>query len=401
MDITDMDEEGRHDYQMDKISGKLFEQLKGQVLNIILEHGLKPHDPLPSEGELASRFGVSRMTGKLALQALQEEGIVYRLPRRGTFLADVDLNELKQSAGFVNGMKGAKRGGRYIALIVPVIDDYIGSLITSVEKAAKEQQLELVIKVTGDEPSEAEAVRSLSYQSDITGILLFPVDRKICGDHLLRLKLMKYPIIILDRSFDEIGFDSLCHDHYKGAYEMTSHLLRTGHREIGFITSDMHMAKSREERYQGYMDAMQDWKVDVQTERVLFLNKNDEMNLEASIDKQQAVCSFLSTNHKLTAILCSDDFLAMLTMKTALELGFKLPEGLSLAGFSNHKVLEFAPVSMTTVGQPMDNFGQSAVQMLVHRLNNPVSEPVSIRLNTELIIRDSTVSENEGNIVTK
>lgn len=379
---------------MNNISGKLFEQLKSQVLNIILERGLKPHDPLPSEGELANRFGVSRMTGKLALQALQEEGIVYRLPRRGTFLADVDLEELKQSAGIrqVYRAKQARLAGHYLALIVPVIDDYVGSIITSVERAAKEQGFELVIKVTGDEATEAEVVRSLSHQNDIAGILLFPVDRTICGDHLLRLKLLKYPIVILDRQFNEIGFDCLTHDHYGGAYEMTSHLLRTGHREIGFITSDLSMAKSREERYQGYIDALLDWKVDIQTGNMLFLSKTD-ISPNRAIDRQNAIESFLRTSNKLTAVFCSDDFLAMLTMRIAFGLGLKLPEQLSIAGFSNHNVLEYAPVSMTTVRQPMDDFGSSAVQLLMDRVDNPPGDPVSIRLQTEIIVRDSTMSK--------
>ncbi|MGM1047826.1 DNA-binding transcriptional regulator, LacI/PurR family [Paenibacillus uliginis N3/975] len=378
---------------MNTRSGKLFEQMKDQVLNIILESGLKPHDPLPSEGELADRFGVSRMTGKLALQALQEEGIVYRLPRRGTFLADVELEELRQSAGMklAYDSKHPRRTGHYIALIVPSIDDYVGSIITSVELAAKEQGFEVVIKVTGDEAAEAKAVRSLSRQSDITGILLFPVDRKICGDHLLRLKLQKYPIVILDRQFNEIGFDSVSHDHYRGAYDMTSHLLRIGHREIGFITSHMNKVRSREERYQGYIDALLEWKVEIHADRMLFMEVN-ETGLTGVTAKQTAIQTFLNTDCKLTAVFCSDDFLAMSTLNAALSLGFKLPERLSIAGFSNHSVLQYAQLRMTTVGQPMNDFGSSAVRLVMDRLDNPDGDPVTIRLKTELMTSDSTMS---------
>lgn len=380
---------------MNKGSGKLFEQMKDQVLSIILERGLKPHDPLPSEGELADRFGVSRMTGKLALQALQAEGIVYRLPRRGTFMADVDLKELKQSAGKSKAYSAhqVRRPGHYIALIVPVIDDYVGSMITSVERAAKDQGLEVVIKVTRDEASEAEAVRTLSHQADILGILLFPVDRKICGDHLLRLKLQKYPIVILDRQFNEVGFDSLSHDHYEGAYAMTSYLLDSGHREIGFITSDMNKVKSREERYQGYIDALLKWKVDIRTNQMLLL-ENKEEGQGGIMARQTAIRSFLNRNSRPTAVFCSDDFLAMSVMNAALSLGYKVPEQLSIAGFSNHTVLQYSPICMTTVGQPMNDFGSLAVGMVMARVDNPDCDPVITRVETELITRDSTVTVN-------
>lgn len=379
---------------MNKRSGKLFEQMKEQVIGIILERGLKPHDPIPSEGELASRFGVSRMTGKLALQALQEEGIVYRLPRRGTFLADVDPDELRQLARQSGEDNLSGRSGNYIALIVPGIDDYIGKMMTSIEQAAKREGIHMIVKVAKDETAEAEVVRTLSNQNEISGILLFPVDRKICGDHLLRLKLQKYPIVILDRQFNEIDFDSVSHDHYKGAYEMTSYLLGLGHREIGFVTNHMHRVKSREERYQGYLDALMAGKVDIQTDRILFLEEDVKTGegTDGNPADKSLLQSYLASSRKLTAVFCTDDYLAMSVMGTALKLGLRVPEELSIAGFSNHSVLEYAPVSMTTVAQPMEQFGEWAVRLLLNRLMNPDAKPSIKRLETIGILRDSTTS---------
>jgi len=64
---------------------QLYLQIAEKVMKIIESRNLQPHDPVPSEAELARLFGVSRMTSKLALKLLEERGMVYRLPRRVNF----------------------------------------------------------------------------------------------------------------------------------------------------------------------------------------------------------------------------------------------------------------------------------------------------------------------------
>ncbi|MGB2921615.1 MAG: GntR family transcriptional regulator [Mycobacterium sp.] len=66
----------------------LYMTIASDVRDRIATEQLAPHTLLPSERELAEVHGVSRMTARLALSLLESEGLVYRNPPRGTFVAE-------------------------------------------------------------------------------------------------------------------------------------------------------------------------------------------------------------------------------------------------------------------------------------------------------------------------
>jgi GntR family transcriptional regulator len=71
---------------------------------------LKPDDPLPSDAMLCEEFGVSRMTARNAVQRLAQEGMVYRVPGRGTFVADPPVH--RQAGNLLSFTEEMRRRGR-------------------------------------------------------------------------------------------------------------------------------------------------------------------------------------------------------------------------------------------------------------------------------------------------
>lgn len=72
--------------------------------------GLQPNDPLPSDAQLCEEFGVSRMTARNAVARLAQEGIVYRVPGRGTFVAEPPVH--RQASSLLSFSEEMRRKGR-------------------------------------------------------------------------------------------------------------------------------------------------------------------------------------------------------------------------------------------------------------------------------------------------
>ncbi len=71
---------------------------------------LRPDDPLPSDAMLCDEFGVSRMTARNAVQRLTQEGLVYRVPGRGTFVAEPPVH--RQAGSLLSFTEEMRRRGK-------------------------------------------------------------------------------------------------------------------------------------------------------------------------------------------------------------------------------------------------------------------------------------------------
>jgi GntR family transcriptional regulator, transcriptional repressor for pyruvate dehydrogenase complex len=79
---------------------RLSEQLAGQLRKYIIDHGLKPGDPLPTENEMVEQFGVSHTVVREATKALDFLGIIAVAPRRGMVVDEFSFDRVSEYFGF-------------------------------------------------------------------------------------------------------------------------------------------------------------------------------------------------------------------------------------------------------------------------------------------------------------
>ncbi len=362
-------------------SDTLYNKVRNEILKIIIERQIGSNELLPSEGEIAELCNVSKMTSKLALNSLAEEHIIYRIPRRGSFLADVDLNKIRSMVDSNSTSNYSAVKSNYLALVIPKMDSYCGNIVRVILTAAEAYNYHVVVKYSdGISETEEQILSEISKVPEIMGVILFPGDNNTCGIELLSYKVHNYPIVIVDRVYKEVEFDSICHDNYQGAKDAVSYLIRKGHSKIGFISKSISNVTSREERYQGYMAAMMEGNKRIRLESV---QTNDNMVLVSELKE------YLINNDSLTAVFCSDDYIAVYLYYAAGELGKSVPGDLSIMGFTDNEILNYIPLKMTTVKQPVEELGTQAVEVLMDKIADSSRPPRTIRIKTDIIERDS------------
>ncbi|MDQ0219879.1 GntR family transcriptional regulator [Peribacillus cavernae] len=99
----------------------IYYQLQEQIKNMIEKGELKPGDTISSERQYAEKFKISRMTIRQALTKLVDEGYLYRVKGKGTFVAERKIEQpLQGLTSFTEDMKsrGMKPGSKPLSFEV-------------------------------------------------------------------------------------------------------------------------------------------------------------------------------------------------------------------------------------------------------------------------------------------
>ena len=91
-----------------------------------------------------------------------------------------------------------------------------------------------------------------------------------------------------------------------------------------------------------------------------------------------------------TAVFASNDLCAIGAMNAFEEAGLNIPDDLSLVGYDNNRMAALRHISLTTIDQPGDDMGRSAVERLAERIDGDRNEPSHDVVSPSLVVRSTT-----------
>lgn len=286
-------------------------------------------------------------------------------------------------------LAAALRNGKsnVIGVIIPTIDrNFFGSIVRGIEEELRKEGYQIMICQTYDDPSLEAAAIEVLLSSRVDGIIATLSKRTTNFDHFIKAKGKGIPIVLFDRSSDELDFSHVIIDDFMGAFRAVDHLIRQGCRRIAHFTN-VQKINIYKERLRGYRAALEKNDIPFLPELVI----ESDMQLE---DGRASMQALLAGNVVPDAIFSSSDLGAMGALQVLKENNIRVPGQVAIVGFSNEPFTSFSDPPISSVDQHCKRMGNTASEIFLEEIKQKSPEkfiPRKIVFMPELVIRGSSL----------
>lgn len=369
-----------------------YKSIEKEILKRITTGVYRPGQKLPPERQLEKEFAVSRLTIAKGLSNLTSAGYITRTRGRGSFVCEsipslrrddsrpanikgiikyisppANANEpISVSHGIMEGLHNVLTPAGYHIGV-----DFYNTL---------EQQLNLLAKFA-DPLHEA--------------FVVWPaLDPRVVSE-LHKMRAKGFPFVLVDAYFPEIECDYIISNNSRGAETMIGYLAENGHKRISYFTASPDRI-SLSERLSGVISGLSRYGLDIGPDTINIIPCQDLIvsgfrSSQNIVFLQERITALMRSPNRPTAIFCSNDWIAMSVYNILEDLGIKVPQDVSLAGFDNVDVSQFFKIPLTTVSQDFYEIGRLAAKVILGRKQQNAYGDMACQLRVEpqLVIRDS------------
>ena len=267
-----------------------------------------------------------------------------------------------------------------------IIEDtpFFQSLIDGFEEECHRLGYEMVIcRADQRDPDYKEQVRELLHEQGAAIVVL--ATEMMDGD-LEPFRNPPCPLVILDYWTESMEFNAVLINNADAARMITNHLLENGHTEVGYLRGAFRI-KGFRSRFVGFQTALKKKKLPCREEYIVTLGTS-------SNGAYRDMLEYLKRKPKLpTAFFADNDMIALGAMKALQEMGYHIPEDISIVGFDDLPFSEIASPPLTTLRVPNKEMGRMAVRRLAEMIDGIAADAITKTQVCPKIIYRSTVKK--------
>ena len=281
------------------------------------------------------------------------------------------------------------RKSKTICIIIPeIIHHFFATVISGVEHIANKKGYNVIVCLS-DESFDKEVINmEMLANGSIDGFIMSlskETQQKRDFHHITEVINQGMPVVMFDRVTNDILCDKVIIDDNLAAFNATQFLINKGFNKIALISTVDYVSVGKL-RTEGYTKALKN--NDIKLDENLILKIEDTDNFESQIES-------LIANNELDAIFAVNEIFAVTAIKVANKLGKKVPEDISIIGFTDGIISKYSSPSITTVSQNGIKMGEKAAIMLIEKLEIEEEEYEELYktevIETELVERESTI----------
>lgn len=336
----------------------------------------------PTIREVADKSGVSTATVSRALRGLPN---VAPSTREQVLQVARDLNYS------IDPHASRLAAGRTmtIGVVMPLVDQWFYNKVsTAAEATLVAQGYDVMRYSIASLGNQTDFFRRLSSGRHVDGLII--ISMAMTGEDVDLLTCLDSPIVTVET--ETAHFPSVGVDNVAAARIATRHLINLGHEHIGIISGlrdDPMRFLTPRLRTEGYHSALREQEIEIRPE----LDAPGNFSLAGGAE---AMVELLSVRQPPTAVFAFSDEMAIGALKTIRDMNLRVPDDLSVIGFDDHDVAEY--VDLTTIHQPVAEYGERAAALLLRLLDGPQSAANAeekadlprVELSAKLVIRSTT-----------
>ncbi|MGH9744850.1 MAG: LacI family DNA-binding transcriptional regulator [Candidatus Acidiferrales bacterium] len=293
---------------------------------------------------------------------------------------------------FASRFAGAKRNRSVGVMVCDITDPFCTLIVRGIENSLYEASYLPVFTDVHNQRGRFDRYLEMLLASPVEALVILANWLFIDIDLLADLEKRNIPTAMIGRELKTGSVSSVMVDNEAGAHVAMEHLYSLGHRKIAFIRGPKMLGDSAP-RWRGVRSFARS--VGLEIDPALVVNLPDSLDHNSGFEYGFKLTEeLLKQKKRFTAVMAFDDMTAFGTIRGLARAGLKVPDDCSVIGFDDVIPGGLSFPSLTTVRQPMEALGSSAVGIVMEGINAAAEdrefEPVHRKLAPELVVREST-----------
>lgn len=270
-----------------------------------------------------------------------------------------------------------------IGIIVPdLTNQFSSTILSNIEESASAKGYNLLVGNIAESMDKELKYLRIFQNMRVDGIIV--MHQKFDDRMLDFFAGASMPILFSSVKAPSSSYLSVMIDDYQAAFDMTEHLIQTGHVKVAYIGGDLEDVTSGLNRYRGFLEAMRQYGLEPDMRFVKF---GDYKLLSG----RRLMEEIMGHAELPTVVFAASDDMAVGALNCALDHGLRVPEDISIVGFDGSRITEVVRPALTSMEQPVEELGRKSVDYMHQLIVNPAfTFDSDIIFQHRLVIRDSS-----------